>query len=113
MGQAKRLEEALGRGWTKGFLALDVEGREVSPIDPRASSFCLAGAVAYAKAGTPRDVSLARLVSGELSSGWMRWNDDPDRTYAEVLALARRVNEAAVLSEMVSGTDRKPVLVGA
>ena len=94
----------LDRGWTRGFLARNDAGDAVSPRDAEACSWCAVGALQAAAIETfrgsdddenafefgvvMRDVTQA---AGVLSLSV--WNDDPDRTVAEVRsAFAKTLN---------------------
>lgn len=84
--------------WTQGAYARDVNGDEVSESSTAAVCFCSVGALHRAggrhQAGTLRTIKEAvnMLSEGLLSDGLHleNWNDEPNRTQAEVVALFDR-----------------------
>ncbi len=75
--------------WTRGYWAHDAAGGSCGPADAQATCWCSIGAmiaaVAPAGAETMLDArSLFKAANG--INHVPRWNDDPARTHAEVLA---------------------------
>lgn len=96
MQEFKTVQELLAveERWAQGGHVFDSDGFAVPSINsPRASRFCLLGAV-YKVYPTSSAclVALAKLeeVSGEAKLGL--WNDAPERTHAEVLELVTKAN---------------------
>lgn len=83
----------IAQGWTQGACARDVDGDEVLQSSERATCWCASGAV-YATCSGDRFAasdafdSLERLVPTRL--GIAGYNDAPERTHADVLALMDR-----------------------
>lgn len=87
--------------WTQGANARDAVGLPV-PVSARgAVCFCSAGAVIRAvpsvdfSSAASQLVEAAGIVSFTVEHGLTVWNDDPERTHAEVLAAFDRAIEAA------------------
>ena len=88
----------LQRGWCQGAVARDVAGEEVPAGSPEAVAWCLTGALqrAYGFYNLTDKLaeSLAKVearlrgVGGSASE----WNDAPDRTQGEVVALLWELN---------------------
>jgi len=76
-------------GWCQGYYSLDIEGRGVHEKSPQAVSWCLTGAFMAADYDT--DKAFALLTKEISSPAFEDWNDMPERTQAEVVALAERV----------------------
>jgi hypothetical protein len=98
LNKAADLIEPEGR-WTQDGYAKDVIGRDIYPDDPSAVCFCALGAIARAGGFDPDikpdhpAVTTLHAAVGE----WVPvWNDQPERTQAEVVAALR---EAAKMAE--------------
>lgn len=87
------------KGWTQRADARTADGETCKPLDPAAVAFCLGGAITAAQ---PEPVSKdwpaeAAARSAVLpffgGSSRIRWNDAPERTQAEVVAVLRRAAE--------------------
>jgi hypothetical protein len=90
--------------WTKGSDARDKDGKEVQVSDLRAKSFCLVGAVlrCYVEESSEStrayDGQCARIYDTLWAApyfarnGIMGWNDAPERTQAEVVALLKELD---------------------
>jgi hypothetical protein len=78
--------------WTKGSVARDFEGHFLlNPLDGRACSWCLVGALCYCYSvfdNGPSIKVIDRLGVRSLS----KWNDAPERTFAEVKALVEELD---------------------
>lgn len=91
------------KAWTKKALTRDAQGRELRAgcMNPDAASFCMLSALAKATveikgydASLPLE-GLARALQtiGVSKSAPASWQDAPERTHAEVLALLHRAAE--------------------
>ena len=96
--------------WCQKSFAVDVHGRGICVGDPQAVAWCLDGALlrCYAEAhnrdrSDTRYSSVYRQVADALQWGGRTpaihpsivvsvWNDDPARTYAEVVGLLKRLD---------------------
>lgn len=81
------------RGWTQGAYARSASSHRVAILSPRAVRFCMVGAIARAAtdlAVAEWPVCLAVMAELPPGAGLSVWNDAPDRTQAEVVALLRR-----------------------
>ena len=91
--------DMIGRGWTQKVYARDERGYSVPPSELVAKSWCLLGAISVvAMSWGPKYYSstFGKLVENlELNGTVNKWNDHPDRTQGEVVALLR---EAAARS---------------
>jgi hypothetical protein len=78
--------------WTQGTYARDHQGNPKSPESEEACSWCLSGA-GYCVPGDPwpRIAFLRSLIGGPLTN----WNDAPERTFEDVIALLDKAIEAA------------------
>ena len=80
----------VANGWIKHWPAQTATGRRVDYKAPDACSFCAAAATARASGGmsTPVYKRAMRLLEAA-AEGWVLsdWNDAPDRTQSDVLAL--------------------------
>ena len=78
--------------WMQHHNAVDEFGDSVHPADPTAACWCLEGAIySHRDANRVRALGIVLDVleeDGELEA--FEWNDDPDRTHAEVLDLLDR-----------------------
>jgi hypothetical protein len=71
--------------WIRGDYARDVYGESVSASSYTACRWCSSGAISKARGpdGPPVSKYLKDVIGGRNVAGW---NDDEDRTHAEVLA---------------------------
>jgi hypothetical protein len=78
-------------GWTKNAYARNAAGTIVESSSKNAVAWCLAGAVfaAYATKAD-RDAAFTKLALVMPDPGYIHWNDAPERTQTEVVALAER-----------------------
>lgn len=79
------------KGWTQGAYARSAKGEPVDWYNKRACQFCLNGALNYAEglAFVSYDGrELIREAVGQPNT--IKWNDEPTRTKAEVLAVFDR-----------------------
>lgn len=84
------------KGWAQGFYARDAAGEVVSVEDPTACSFCAMGALVYVTQEASRETSRSAFNAMEraVSDGNIaRYNDAPERTKEEVLALFDKAKE--------------------
>ena len=83
--------------WTQNRNARNAEGIGVYSTDPSAVCFCLIGAAK--RAGLPLfwdDEHLGERLQNKVpSKGVAVWNDAPERTYADVVALLTEIAESA------------------
>ena len=78
--------------WCQGSAAQDANGDAVTPDNPAACKWCLIGACALL--GIPLgDVFSSK--TGDLLHVIMDWNDDSERTQADVLAMLEHKLRAA------------------
>lgn len=100
----KATRDRIAAGWCQQVAATDEQGIPHSPYGAQARRFCLVGAIAAAVdalAGDETDQVFARIAFEtqlldqkigtaadwrELTRPIARWNDDPSRTQAEVVA---------------------------
>lgn len=69
--------------WIKGRYAEDKQGNWCDPRSDRAVKWCLVGAITHE--GCDLDYSVMRLEAAVPNIGNLtRWNDAPERTWAEV-----------------------------
>lgn len=77
--------------WTKGTYARSVLGNRVAFNSKRATKYCLSGAIFRACGFSPKAAEkIERKVFKKLGSdctGITYWNDDPERTFAQVRGL--------------------------
>jgi len=93
----KEARALIANGWTQGCPARDANGTDVNSLDPSAVSFCIYGACYRASQSRSDDVyRLTGSVLQKLCTGAPSvWNDAPERTQSEVLALFDRAIERA------------------
>jgi hypothetical protein len=100
MGIAEQLDAAadlLGDGWIRGTFHRETKGQDF---------FCLMGAVsACAPAGRDLNTALSFVMKAIGTDSLLLWNDDFQRTQAEVVAAVRKAAELA----RVSGTPQENV----
>ena len=82
------------RGWCQGWFARDADGYEVAAVSPQACRFCALGAIRHATNVFVEGDNCIRLVlragGNEALGDLFTWNDAPERTQADVLALYDR-----------------------
>lgn len=81
-----RAAELVEMGHCKGVAARNAEGQGVECYGNDAISFCYIGALARASFEIDNDMTGAMACA---PVGTVSWNDDPERTPAEVAALLR------------------------
>ena len=74
--------------WTQHVFAADKKGRTVSVKSPKATCFCLVGAVSKATGDNPEETAKA-LALIDIPSIYL-WNDAPSRRKAQVIARLRK-----------------------
>ncbi len=93
----KQARIKIERGWTKGWFARDENGLRVHTDDPRASCFCLSGAM-YIKVCSSAELLRARiLLKSVLPDGFsniVQFNDNCNTTKENVLNLIDRAIES-------------------
>lgn len=76
--------------WIQGVNAQDADESEVDPEDETAVCFCMAGALLHVGAGDAAfriEAHAALVRAAQATCGLISpFNDDPDRTHADVLA---------------------------
>jgi len=85
------MRQRLNQGWCQNAEARDAIGMEVRPRHPSAVAWDISGAAVAADLMDKRD-NMKQHVIGTISDligtwNWPRWNDAPERTKAEVLAV--------------------------
>lgn len=100
--EARKLIEKPER-WIQHDYARDADGGEVTPDDSDATCFCMLGALArsaHAMEHEAHRLPAALVLSTTVGGRVHHWNDDPDRTHAEVLAaFDRAIARASTESE--------------
>lgn len=99
--QLRAGRERIANGWTKGKSARTVDGTSVSPASDSAARFCAVGALdrtsSHDNDGMAAIVALAAALPGPPArfavTRLTQFNDDPDTTKADVLALYDRAIE--------------------
>ena len=84
-----RARELVERGWCQGWFARDADGVEVSFASQSACRFCAIGAIRRV-ADIPdgnNGIGLLFRAGGLTALDLAAWNDAPERTQADVLAL--------------------------
>jgi hypothetical protein len=85
--------------WTQGAAARDKRGRRCDVISDAAVRFCLRGAAARVYSGPALEDALFSIAKAlnldeecyeDLDGAIEVWNDDPDRTFAEVRQVVER-----------------------
>lgn len=75
--------------WTKGSMAKNSLGESVSISDERAVCWCLYGAFTYIYAFNSSSNDFCKNFPNGLVT---TWNDDPERTFKEVLNKCKELN---------------------
>jgi len=99
----KEVRDLIERGWTQGTFARTEDGMQCDPEDEDAASWALDGAICGALSElTPQSFHEERLriaqilisaASGVEIKNLARFNDAPDRTREEILAVIDRAIE--------------------
>jgi hypothetical protein len=78
--------------WCQGAIARDAAGKSSETWNPRAVAWCVLGAVrkVYPQ-GLAEFQRLAKTLAARGFDSVSEWNDAPERTHAEVLALLEEV----------------------
>ena len=77
--------------WCQGSVARDQYGRAVRIDDHSANSYDLLGALSKCNIDYPPMLEAYHKVEKEVGD-IVKWNDDPSRTYEQVIALASKLN---------------------
>lgn len=78
----RKARDLLATGaWCQGNAARDKHGEPVDESDPSAVRWCALGACWHAGCG----LEAMRAIQRQVGTFITEWNDDPDRTLAEVL----------------------------
>lgn len=91
LDKAADLIEPVGR-WAQGDMARDRKGRPVSPLSPKASCFCIAGALDRVAGGAfvPARVDAGFALMSHLDDRpYTDFNDAPGRRQADVVTFVR------------------------
>lgn len=80
--------------WTKGCYARDMDGHIVAPTDSGAVRFCIVGAVVHVYPYQKRKALniFPRVERAMKCKHMTSWNDTPERTLQEVVALLRKLD---------------------
>lgn len=83
--------------WFKGNLARSATGRVVSPIDPKATCWCMDGAIQRAAGGVGEAYRLAATFAKRTIAGRVipAFNDDLGRTHSEAVSALRKAADQA------------------
>jgi hypothetical protein len=76
--------------WTQGAFAVDKYGYQTPKNGPDAYSFCVLGAINHCYGEFDEDAILR--LENHTKKSLMEWNDAPERTHAEVLALLKELD---------------------
>lgn len=90
--------EYIQKGWCQGVSARNDKGYGCRALDGEAQSWCLVGAVhkTYPEDPTKREEIYQRIqkaVKLDYTFQVVNWNDNYDRTQAEVVALLQSIGE--------------------
>lgn len=79
--------------WMQGAYAKDFEGEECSPSDSAAVCWCIAGKLLMHSPSSVGGLwnSFTNMAFLRNSNELVGWNDAPDRTVADVIALCEKV----------------------
>ena len=89
--------ELLRRGWCQGAFAMNAANQPTTWSNPKAVAWCFEGALLAATGATEitplltRASAIARRLGG--FGAMVVWNDAPERTQAEVVALMEQVEK--------------------
>lgn len=78
--------------WTQGVLARRADGDPWFVNSDEAVCWSLVGAIERVYRNTRFVSGVCWRVGNEVNNFPQKWNDDPERTHAEVLALCRKLN---------------------
>jgi hypothetical protein len=78
--------------WTKGHLATDDMGDSVGEYSPSACRWCLIGAVFKCYGNFAERDPIVAAINRKTGPFPSQWNDAPERTHAEVLALCKELD---------------------
>jgi hypothetical protein len=83
------------RGWCQNASAQDDQGRLCDATSSLAQQWCLVGSVraAYPEDAVRRNKVFDKLFCQAKTYGLSSWNDNPDRTQQEVLAVLEAIGE--------------------
>jgi hypothetical protein len=79
--------------WCQGDIAKDAEGNRVPfATDPKACQWCLIGAICHVAKHAPDDeiAKVGAAISDDEYLTIAGWNDAPERTQTEVVAVLRK-----------------------
>lgn len=79
------------KNWTQGEAARDADGHRVTANSPSAVCFCIIGAASKCY-GFGNHYKIVDDLFWELGMRPSAWNDNRDRTHAEVLALVEKLD---------------------
>jgi hypothetical protein len=77
--------------WTKGAFARDSKGDPVDPVSPEAVCWCIEGALqkCYPNYDDRWEAVYYRLLEVRKYGGIIFWQDNPERTYEEVIEVLK------------------------
>ena len=80
--------------WVKYVYAVDATGASVEPIDPRATAFCLRGAIRHCYPSPEQHKPIERMAYSSIQAFvcLVEWNDAPERTFADVRKLIEELD---------------------
>ena len=92
--------EYVAKCWCQGADARDKAGGAVDTIDIRAACWCPSGAINAAYHAKYETVSrLEDALAAKVGEQWVAWNDAPERTQGEVVALLQAVEKELGLTQ--------------
>src|SRR5262245_38627325 len=94
-GRMKLPSDIVEDGWCQHAIARQANGDETHELDPDATEWCMSGAYYKWANGTASEVTTcySLKISTITGENWGAWNDNPDRTQAEVVAVLREVEK--------------------
>lgn len=79
--------------WIQGANARDRNGRKIAPESPYAICWCLFGAIVRCYAYCPDQcIKVANHILVEYQMLLPKWNDAPERTFADIKELVERLD---------------------
>lgn len=85
------VKKLIEKGWTKHSFAIDENGKSVFECNPKATCFCLMGAVHavcwHYSDKLEKIKEIQNLLFSILGENIINWNDHPDRKKEDVLNL--------------------------
>ena len=87
------------KGWTQGEYAKNAEGKKVEALQTEACQFCLLGAIMASGGFNSYNAEFSRFatemdeITIRLGARCHDWNDAPNRTKEEVIALLEKAKE--------------------